>query len=34
MSPGFIVIVGVTLQDPTQMGLAKDDEMIEALTPD
>jgi hypothetical protein len=34
MSPEFIVIVGVGLKDPAQMGLAEDDDVIEAFAAD
>jgi hypothetical protein len=34
MCPDLIVTVGVTLQDLTKVCLTKDDEVIEALTPD
>jgi hypothetical protein len=32
--PDLVVIVGITLQDPTQVSLAQDDEVIETLAPD
>jgi hypothetical protein len=34
MGPEFIVIVGVGLKDPAQMGLAEDDDVIEAFAAD
>ena len=34
MRPGFIVIAGVGSEDPAQMGLAEDDDMIEAFAAD
>jgi hypothetical protein len=34
MGPDYIVIVGVTLQDPTQVDLDKNDAVIDALAPD
>jgi hypothetical protein len=34
MSSEFVVIVGVGRKDPAEMVLAKDDDVIEALSPD
>jgi len=34
MGPEFIVIVGVGHKDPAQMGLAEDDDVIEAFAAD
>jgi len=34
MRSDLVVIAGIGLQDPTQVSLAHDDEMIEALAPD
>src|SRR5260370_1369097 len=34
MGAGAIVIVGVGSEDPAQMGLAQDEDMIEAFSPD
>ena len=34
MRPDFIVIVSVGEKDPAQMGLAEDDDVIEAFPPD
>jgi len=32
--PDLVVIAGVSLQDPAQMRLAQDDDMVDALAPD
>ena len=34
MRPEFVVIAGVCRKDPPQMGLAKDDDVIEAFAAD
>ena len=34
MRPDFIVIAGVGRKDPAQMGLAEDDDVMEAFPPD
>ncbi len=34
MRPDFIVIAGVGRKDPAKMGLAEDDDVIEAFTAD
>lgn len=34
VGPEFIVTVGVGLKDPAQMGLAEDDDVIEAFATD
>jgi len=34
MRSDLIVIVSIALQNPTQLNLANDDEVIEALAPD
>jgi hypothetical protein len=31
---GFVVIAGISFQDPAQVRLAQDDDMVDALTPD
>src|SRR5262245_3689809 len=32
--PDLVVIAGISLQDPAQMRLAQDDDMVDALAPD